>query len=192
MKRTELPVPHFEIGADYRIRNASMEAAAAFPPAEDWRELVDGGSLAKADRFVTPAHSGMRVELNLRTAEQPAALFDVYQRWDEASGTGQLVCICRQSGFDAGAGQLRALRERLERGGTDFVLGPGLVRGGGTAAPASRSGAQGEVRTALETIRELVGVVKPGLVELHKAEYADLILAQVDAALEGLDGERRG
>ena len=180
----DIPVPYFEIAADYRIRAVSAAASAQFPPATDWRELLAAGSRDKAAALVTPSHSGMRVELNLRTAGLAAALYDVYQSWSEA-GIGRLVCIGRQHRFDASSEQLRLLRESLERGGE---AGSGRTEPVRQPEPVARPGER-EVRAALETIGELVELLRPSLAELHKAEYADSIQAQIRLALEAAEPE---
>ncbi|NBD24479.1 hypothetical protein [Paenibacillus glycinis] len=179
MAADDMPVPYFEIAADYRIRAVSAAASAIFPPVPDWRELLDAGSRDKAASLVAPSHSGMKVELNLRAAGRPAALFDVYQSWS-GDGTGHLVCIGRQHRFDAASEQLRLLRETLERDGE---------AGGGRREPARRPEPiarpeERDVRAALETIGELVELLRPSLTELHKADFADSIQAHIRLALE--------
>ncbi len=180
LKEQLLPVPYYHINECLDILAASAEALAVFPETESFRQLIDEDSRIKADSLINPLHSGMRVELNLQTRDNPMTLFEVYQSWD-SDGTGYLVCICQQRNFEQIFRKLHHLREKIEQGVLEEGSAPNAIPLRPTGS--GRTG-NAELQSALDTIREFVNLFKPDLIEVNKGEYADIILAQVDRALE--------
>lgn len=181
MQALSFPVPCFRVDADYNILQASGAAYELFPQAARFSELVDVGSASKALSLITPAHGGVKLELNLITISRPCAMFEVYQQWDK-DGIGHLVCIERQYGLDVAAARLLQLHDTLI--GSSFPENndaSGLVK-----LEYASSSRDAEIRGSLEAIKDLVQLLQPALLELGKTEYADLITHQADTALEQL------
>lgn len=180
MNTKHFPVPYLEIDQDFHIRAMSGPASSLFSQARSLKELLDEVSMNKAVKFISPSHSNMRVELNLKTQSQPLALFEVYQRWD-SQGIGHLVCISQQKKIEVVSDKLHQLHENLKRG-----------TAGGTAlspvVPFESASCSGnpDVRNALENIKALVEILRPSLIEFGKGDYADIIIHQVHAAMGGI------
>lgn len=181
LKESQLPVPYFCIDSCLCIRSVSEPASELFAKADHLSELLDEGSLRKAESFISPDHSDMRVELILRTRTSPFELFDVYQRWDD-DGRGHLVCIRQDGNFRHVSERLHHLQEEITRPAL-LQAGTEHARDARTATP--RSGNR-NMRSALETIGDLVDLLYPSLVEINKADIAEIIKDQIEGALTGV------
>ncbi len=180
-----MPVPYFQMDASYRIESVSESARALFPETEYWFQLVDEGSLDKAEEYLSPSHSGFKVELILRTRTELLVPFDVYQQWEQ-DGTGHVVCVCQQERYQTVTHQLSQLEESL-RQGMQGRTAP-LNRMELQAQPllySSRSVSR-ELCATLETVRDLVDLLYPSLLEIDQTTYADIIKEQIDTALKDL------
>lgn len=176
MDMTRMPVPYFCIDRDYHILTASGQAEAIFAETGSLLDLIDEGSLGKATTYISPSHANVKVELIMKTRSAPLALADVYQTWDE-EGTGHIVCICQSREFQMVTEQLHRLHEDLkEPRERPVVKAPS---GGGAVTMRIR-----ELSAALTTIRELVDLLYPSLLEMNQTVYADIIKQQIDLALQ--------
>ncbi|MGN7492973.1 hypothetical protein ACTHPF_17610 [Paenibacillus sp. SAF-054] len=183
-----LPVPYFEIDENFRIGSVSDSARALFPDTEYWFQLVDEGSLDKAGEYLSPSHSGFKVELILRTRMEPFVPFDVYQHWGP-DGTGYVVCICQQGRYQTVTNQLSQLEESLRQGvhGIHGRTAPlnGMEIQAQPLLNSSKSVSR-ELCATLETVRDLVDLLYPSLLEIDQTTYADIIKEQIDTALKDL------
>ncbi|WP_433617983.1 hypothetical protein [Paenibacillus cellulositrophicus] len=177
MEMTQIPVPYFCIDRDYHILTASGQADAIFAEAGSLLDLIDEGSVGKATAYIAPSHANVKVELIMKTRSAPLALVDVYQSWDEV-GTGHIVCICQSREFQMVTEQLQRLHEDLKEPERKYsaVKAPS---GGGAVTMRIR-----ELSAALTTIRELVDLLYPSLLEMNQTVYADIIKQQIDRALQ--------
>ncbi|MFC0211773.1 hypothetical protein ACFFK0_04770 [Paenibacillus chartarius] len=163
---------------------------------------LDDGSQNKALRYLVPAHSGKRIELNIRTGESGSILCDVYQQWDEEE-IGHLVFVPVQSKVRP-AEDAMLLREQPQSSGRAISDAGAAVGGaavsGAAVSSAAVSGAAGagasvpfaggaaEARRPLENALELLEMLLPDLVELNRAEYGMVIMDEIRAALSALKG----
>ncbi|ACV57722.1 hypothetical protein [Alicyclobacillus acidocaldarius] len=167
-----LPIPTFAITEQYAVIEASETARSAFAKKANLLDMVDVGSQDKLRRFVRPAMSGMKVELNFLTPNG-IGLFDVFQRW---RGQGQdmlgyIVCVPRQSDLNEVLESVSRLERRLE------------TKPGANVADISRSRPTvwEHVTHSIHTIEELVGLLHADLIERGRGVYAELVLKELDS-----------
>ncbi|MDI9260112.1 hypothetical protein [Alicyclobacillus sendaiensis] len=182
-----LPIPTFCITEHYAVVGASQTARHAFVEGKHLLDIVDAGSAEKLKRFVRPAMSGIRVELNFLTPNG-IGLFDVYQRWRNEGGDaiGYLTCVPRQSDLNEVIESVTRLDKRLPK------RHPGGLR---LVEPAPSAPSIWEhVDHSLRTIEELVGMLRADLIELGKGVYAELVFKELDSLRQiiAAEGGRRG
>ncbi|OZB93587.1 hypothetical protein [Paenibacillus sp. XY044] len=176
MDMTRMPVPYFCIDRDYYILTASSQAEAMFAGNGSLLDLIDEGSVDKATTYISPSHANVMVELIMKTRTTPLALVDVYQSWDE-EGTGHIVCICQSRQFQIVTDQLHRLHEDLKEPARNRPAEMARTAGGPVMMRIR------ELSAALTTIRELVDLLYPSLLEMNQTVYADIIKEQIDRAL---------
>jgi len=176
-----LPVPYVQINEQYEILFASPQAVEAFGPAATLLDLIDSESRPQVLARVTPQSGQGVVEVNARMRDMPLALCDLHQHW-EPSGRGHVVLIHKDPHLLRIVDQLRQMQEHLRHGSVPPPVPPPV--------PARSSQADWDpLAMHLSTIRDLVRVVRPALLDAGKSAYADLLDRELDEA-EGILQEK--
>ncbi|SIT03887.1 hypothetical protein [Alicyclobacillus vulcanalis] len=178
-----LPIPTLTITEAYAVVESSETARAAFLEAESLLDMVDMGSRDKLKRFVRPAMSGMKVELNFLT-KNGIGLFDVYQRWRnrEEGMRGYITCVPRQSSLDEVVESVSRLEKRLARRHAMNAL----MRDDASARPTIWE----HITHSIHTLEELMSLVHADLIERGRGVYAELVLKELDS-LQALVAEEQ-
>lgn len=115
-----LPVPYLQINLEGELTGWSREATDIFGLLDGLTisELVDEDSHGKLNEFIF-AKAATDVEVNMKTAEQPLALFSLRVKWD-GNGTGHLIALPADKGNEELVSRLISLQSRLRN--TDFEL----------------------------------------------------------------------
>lgn len=189
------PVPYFKVDDQYRIMECSKSAKLLFPCTERLTEIVAPGSTAKLARFVKPPQQAS-IELSLLEASNRPVLYELYQQWED-NMTGHLVLIRSQH-------RLGLIHRRIERRKIGLwspepdvpsVVIKRMAAMQGPALPADASESFREIKNAISTIEDLIGVLQTDLIEAGKDAYAGLILDQTAAIKEwiaSMEKEARG
>ncbi|CEG28823.1 hypothetical protein [Bacillus sp. B-jedd] len=115
-----LPVPYVRINPDGDIIGWSREAGGIFGLLDGLTisQLVDEESHGKLNEFIF-AKADAVVEVNMKTVEQPLALFSLRSKWD-GNGTGHVVALPADKANEELVSRLTSLQSRLRN--TDFEL----------------------------------------------------------------------
>ncbi|MCM3784972.1 hypothetical protein M3231_18540 [Neobacillus mesonae] len=173
-----IPVPYIVVDAELHILSSSEQTSQVFSKAENFKEWLDEGSITKAEQYISKIHSRTRIELIMNTKANPFAVFDIYQQWDD-QGLGHLICIEQIQKIQTVTDKLQLLHEDLQR--PLHIIHETGERA--AAGHSKQSASHRELRSALETIRELVDMLYPSLIEIDQTIYADIIKNQIDSAL---------
>lgn len=176
---SNIPVPYIVIDAELGIISCSESASPIFEPASHFTDWLDEGSITKAKRYISPVHSGTRVELIMNTRKQPFSLYDIYQQWDE-QGNGHLICIEQLQKIQTLTDKLQLLHEDLQQLPSPIHQEPDRPQASKTSRASAR---ERELRSTLETVRDLVDMLYPSLIEIDQTIYADIIKNQIESAL---------
>ncbi|MEK5060677.1 hypothetical protein BK126_09740 [Paenibacillus sp. FSL H7-0326] len=174
-----IPVPYIVIDAELSILSCSDSASHIYEQAVHFTDWLDEGSISKAKRYISPVHSGTRVELIMNTRKQPFSLYDIYQQWDE-QGNGHLICIEQLQNIQLLSDKLQLLHEDLQQLPSPIHQEADRPQASKTSR---RSARERELRSTLETIRDLVDMLYPSLIEIDRTIYADIIKNQIEEAL---------
>ncbi|AFH64338.2 hypothetical protein ACVNS2_27010 [Paenibacillus caseinilyticus] len=185
MQACRLPLPYFRVDASLRILDRSDEAELLFPGASELAGITDEGSLEKLRRFVRPG-SVTRLELNfLCGTDRRPQLFELHQQWEEESAAAHLLLCPLQDRLQRMQDTMEQLRRDLRRpgGAAPPGLRPLSAAPARTSAPSPAApGAIREAIHALETIEDLIGIIRPDMTEAGKDAYAVLLLEQAALA----------
>ncbi|UJF34113.1 hypothetical protein [Paenibacillus hexagrammi] len=185
-----LPVPYMKIERSFRIIEQSHAATERFAQTSSLLELVDIGSKEKAAQFLQPSYSNMQIELNFMTLQERCSLFEVYQRWEDEK-TAHLLLVEKQPHLQNIEYAVHELREQISRIEKPAVHRPelGLVNTLSqrqASAQMDNRMAIKEALHALDTVKELVMILRPSLLEAGKDLYVNLIIDHLHQAMESL------
>lgn len=166
------PVPAFEIDPTYGVLAVSQEAVQLFGDVANWLEIVDIESRDKAQRLLHPSSTLPSVELNLLDARGRLHLCTVRQRWNADSLRGQLVCWPKDVRAQEVADTLRQLQEQVQQG---FAVRRGEERQNERTSGRTSDRTAREALSHLSTMRDLLYILRPALLDGGKAAYVELL-----------------
>ncbi|SEJ79830.1 rsbT co-antagonist protein RsbR [Bhargavaea ginsengi] len=116
-----LPLPYLKVNRDGRIVAYSALAEDHFDLSSGHiRTLVDEESINKLDRISSEAGlSPVKMELNMKTNENPLGLFDVHLQWDSENQAG-MIFLPKDSSNEELIQKLADIQNRLSS--SDFEL----------------------------------------------------------------------
>jgi rsbT co-antagonist protein RsbR len=162
------PVPAFEIDPTYGILSVSQEAVQLFGDVSNWLEIVDIESRGKAQRLLHPSSTLPSVELNLLDMRGRLHLCTVRQRWNADTLRGQLVCWPKDERAREVADTLRQLQEQVQQGFT-------VRRSEERQTERTPDRTAREALGHLSTMRDLLHILRPALLDGGKAAYVELL-----------------
>ncbi|MED1203362.1 STAS domain-containing protein [Heyndrickxia acidicola] len=112
------PYPYFEITPSFDVVGCSIAADLLFGQLSNFRDIVNEGSMKKAESLLKDVHHSKEVELVLKTVQAPFALFNCSVTWEKE--TGHLVCIQQDQRIKNLEGLVQKHHERLAT--TNFEL----------------------------------------------------------------------
>ncbi|MFT9849204.1 STAS domain-containing protein [Aneurinibacillus sp. REN35] len=112
------PCPYFMIDQTLSIVQTSEEAAEVFGSPSTILDVIDEESLSKALRFLHVDVPTARIELTMRTLNNPLSLFEVHIRWH--GGAGHMFCVQQDQRIQRLSSLMEQLQGRLAA--TDFAL----------------------------------------------------------------------
>lgn len=114
-----LPLPAFRLSKSFEVLDCSQEARKLFGPDKAFKDLIDEGSLKKAEKLLASEAASLKFELNLVTVADELILADLYGTWnlDEIL---TLIIVPKEGGLERISQQLRQLQNRLRE--TDYDL----------------------------------------------------------------------
>lgn len=181
--KSGMPVPYFEVNQQLDILSHSEHASSLFASVLNFLSLVDTGSKKKVMNQLLSKTDMQSFECNLRTFHNPLTLFQIYAQWDD--GIGKIVCIEKETEYRQATHILHKLREQLHS--ADFHdyenqmrkdLLPLLnvnVSDLNRLSLSEYSGSLADIPTKIETVLDLLSVLRPELIEIGKSDYLDLI-----------------
>jgi hypothetical protein len=169
-----LPVPYFQIDGSLRILNRSAIADSQFPAAVFLHDIVDEESLTKLTQLVKPLQD-TRVEINLLSTDNLPALYELYQCWEDKE-TGHVVAIRQQSRIHALQQSMEQLREGLQK----EAPSPNKVTQLSPVAGRKQAKLHIDAASALETIDDLMIILRADFIELGRTPYSDIITEKVN------------
>ncbi|WP_426447256.1 hypothetical protein ACP26L_24685 [Paenibacillus sp. S-38] len=185
MQAKHLPLPYFHVDASLRILDRSAHAELRFPGASKLAQIADEGSLEKMGRFLRPG-STVRLELNfLCGTERRPELFELHQQWEEETGTAHLLLCPLQDRLQRMQDTMERLRREKRQPEGGGPAGSRPLSPVSPPVPPKAHADQREAISALETIEDLVGIIRSDLTEAGKGAYAVLLLEQ-SALAKGL------
>jgi hypothetical protein len=194
------PLPYVRIDRDFAILYRSTEAKARFREAASFLEWVDAGSLAKATAGLRPPEApraggaaspspARRVELNLLQGGGDRALYEVHQAWD-GDGVGHLALVPSQANMERLVKSVAELRDWSRHAMPPLsvqaapapVAPPPPQRPAAAPQPSRAAESMRELIRHLDTVRDLLSLVRNDLIEVGKDAYERLILEQLNEA----------
>jgi hypothetical protein len=180
VQAAHLPVPYFQIDASLRIIGRSNHSDLLFPKAVWLEDIVDEDSVSKLTLMVKPKQT-KSIEINLLSPGHPPALFELYQQWEDER-TGHVILIPLQSRIQELQQTMENLREDFSQ--TDLSNVPML--------PMANLGERKQLQlhldasSALETIEDLMVILRADFIELDKTAYSDIINEKIVELREAL------
>jgi hypothetical protein len=166
-------MPSFEVDGDLNILYASQAALSLFGPASNFLEIVDNDSRTKARRLLHPTSHLSNLELNLVDTSGHLLLFEVSQHWRTESGHAQIACWSKDDELLKVVEQLRRLQEQVQYGSTLVEVPP-------SPKPTVREDSLRTARMHVRTMRDLLHILRPTLVDAGKTAYVTLLEAELD------------
>lgn len=114
-----LPLPAFRLTKSLEVLDCSHQASKLFGPEKAFRNLIDEGSLKKAEKLLDPSKPSIKGEMNLITDASELILVDMYGTWD-LNKILTLIVIPKEDNLERVSQQLRQLQNRLRE--TDYDL----------------------------------------------------------------------
>jgi hypothetical protein len=184
------PLPYVRIDRDFAILYRSNAAKERFREASSFLELVDAESLAKATSGLRPPEAprtalapssspARRVELNLLQDGEERALYEVHQAWDR-EGVGHLALVPSQANMDRLVKSVAELRDWSRHAPPPSIHAPPPPDALPPPSPEAES--MRELIRHLDTVRDLLSLVRNDLIEVGKDAYERLILDQLNEA----------
>ncbi|MFD2613278.1 hypothetical protein [Paenibacillus gansuensis] len=191
-----LPVPYFKVNRSLDIISRSALANTTFVDAVNLLDIADEGSFIKLMEFIRPDKSQVKLEVTLKTRLSPLQLYDLVQKWD-TSGYGHVVCIEKSNQMNEVQNAIRNLQESFEAASSQG-MSPSR-RWSVHSLPQKRkeqreytltavadSGTEPVLRDVLSqlgTVKDMMKLLRPSLLEIGKDQYADIILEQTEQSL---------
>ncbi|WP_246942704.1 two-component system sensor histidine kinase NtrB [Bacillus pinisoli] len=189
-----IPFPLFIIDADFSILHVSEETYDHFPPVENFLELVDFGSRKKAQRFMKPVFAKTKIELNLINKENRLTLYDVYTQWENTERI-YVFCVQKQESIQQIQEIIQKLQNQIENENLTLlekhdqmeltlkkmekiVMDHDNLTNFGRVANTIAN----DLKRPLLSVRGFLQLIKPHLVEVGKAHYADIALDEINHA----------
>lgn len=86
-----LPQPYFLVNEDFQVLDYSIRSSEIFAVVQNFLDLVDWESRAKAERSLGKTEMRSECELIMKTNESPYALVDVSINWEAKQG--HIICL---------------------------------------------------------------------------------------------------
>lgn len=176
-----LPLPYLLIDGQYQILSGSAVAHELFGTAATLLDLLDPDSRTKCQRLIHPHAPARQVELHLRTRQPMPALFDVYQTWvpqPDDNYHGHLLLVATDDRLQAVTRQMHVIRQALHNAQPADFHPPAVD----PAADAATRRDLSALSLHLSTVRDLLHVVQPALVESGRDLYVQLCNEELRAA----------
>ncbi|GAE37350.1 hypothetical protein [Halalkalibacter akibai] len=185
----EIPIPIFKVNRQLDIIENSNQVTKIFEPASNFLVLVDEGSQKKVSHLLLE-ETTRSFETNLRTLTNPISLFQLYVSWEGEGTSGYVVCMEKESDYLLSTQTLHKLREELHS--VDFKryeaelrkeMLPSLLNI--NLSDLSRlslneyAGSLEDIPAKIDTVLDLISVLRPELIEIGKSDYLDLVTTEL-------------
>ncbi|MDT8859578.1 hypothetical protein N0O92_04975 [Alkalihalobacillus sp. MEB130] len=183
-----VPVPMFKVNRQLEIVSTSQKAQEFFHSSSSFLELVDAESKQKVYNFLLSPTSNESFELNMKTRSNPFGLFQIYVQWEEEFG--YVVCIEKDKEYQKSNQILHRLREQLHS--IDFheyeanirkELLPSILNVKlsdlNRLSLSEYVGSLEDIPTKVDTVLDILSVLRPELIEAGKSEYLDIVTREL-------------
>ncbi len=174
-----IPVPYFILDQDFTIIETSKVTSRDFPIVSSFLDIIDEESQAKFTGLLTSQSASG--EVNMTTIEGKAVLFDLY--FNQVNNFIHIVAIKKSSEYLLVQSQMVQLREQMGMISVDtsesFLAN--FDKGVSTSIPNQEPKDYDavNVQNRLQTIEEILRMVRPDFIENYKSDYIELLLEQV-------------
>lgn len=114
-----LPLPAIHLNNRLSVISCSQEASSLFGDFAELKDIVDEGSLKKAEKLLTPEKTPIKFELNFMSKDFELILADVYGKWDSDFSLS-IILVPKKDEIAGISSQLKQLQDRLRE--TDYDL----------------------------------------------------------------------
>ncbi|MCG1020186.1 hypothetical protein [Sutcliffiella horikoshii] len=169
-----IPVPYLKLTEDFQIVNVSKPVTHLFHPVSSFLDLVDIDSRSKIKRILSIPSPG-KMELNLKTTDSPTSLFTVYFNYQKKEKLIHLVCLDETSSYTNVQMEYQQWRQQIQtRDWNDVVPNPTELE------PELTEFNRKQAERKINTINDLLGIIKEDLSEAGKLEYIKLIQSELE------------
>ncbi|KAA0547346.1 hypothetical protein FZW96_10740 [Bacillus sp. BGMRC 2118] len=186
-----LPVPYFIIDEQYTIVKKSPVTTSMFQASDNFLQLIDHESKEKVTRQLHQTKPGSSFEANMIAPDNTITLVDLYPQFDEHTKETHVICIGQTPKYNEVSSIMKQLREQLIV--TDFThydkklrkqLLPSIMNYGLSDIQKyeflNSSSNIKDIPPKIETIGDLLSIIRPDIIESGKSEYIELILNEMN------------
>lgn len=193
-KYDKLPFPYFLVDRKLKIVSVSKCTYNLFDAEANFLDIVGIGSKKKAAKFILDTPSITKIELNLKTKSNPMTLYDVYIQY-EGKNYIHIFCIDKEESVDQIYQAVKTLEgdllyanlsllekhEQLEKSLQQMkeiaINHESFATAGQLAASIAH-----EISSPLTSVKGILQLLKPHLIDIGKGHYADVALEELNRA----------
>ncbi|MEB1807482.1 MAG: hypothetical protein LPK26_09300 [Bacillaceae bacterium] len=183
MSTPNIPVPYFIVNHELKILETSNTAEKEFPVVASFLDLIDPGSKEKVIQLLENDDE-TSAEVNMETLEDKAVLYELFFKKEQMKY--HVVTIKKSNNYYLVQKEINQLREQLELTNSQMTAFPFYEEQRGDSLKSKGTNSS-IIHNKLNTIEEVLRIVRPDFIENYKSEYIDLLLEQVNEIKDLID-----